>query len=464
MAQYSPLLIVRSRRVVTQEGVREASVLIRDGIITEIVPRVNGAPGNFPQDAVVEDVGDSVVMPGLVDTHVHINEPGRTEWEGFETATRAAAAGGFTTLVDMPLNSSPVTTTPRAFEKKLEAAGKKLFVDCGFYAGLVPGNTGELEALLGAGVLGVKAFLIHSGIDEFPNVREEDLRSGMPIIARSNRPLLVHCELAPDPPGPFPVRSDPRSYAGYLSSRPRRWEHDAIDLMIRLCREYSCKVHIVHVSSADALDRLKDARSSGLPLTAETCPHYLYFVSQEIADGDTRFKCAPPIRERENRDRLWDGLKQGTIDFIVSDHSPSVPSMKNLSEGDFQKAWGGIASLQLGLSIIWSEAVRRGFTLADMAEWMSRRPAHFAGLGGMKGRIAPGYDGDLVVWNPEKEFIVEPSMLFHRHRLTPYEGRSLRGSVELTFLRGRKIYERGTVATPPAGTILLNPRSQSRIA
>jgi allantoinase len=351
-----------------------------------------------------------------------------------------------------------VTTTLQAFKQKLDAARGKLYVDCGFYAGLVPGNSpgnsDDLRALIEAGVLGVKAFLIHSGIDEFPNVRESDLRAAMPLIARSNLPLLVHCELSPDAT-PGSNGSNPRSYSEYLSSRPRTWEHDAIDLMIRLCREYSCKVHIVHVSSADALRRLEEPRGSGLPLTTETCPHYLFFVSEEIEDGDTRFKCAPPIRERENRDRLWNGLKQGVIDFVVSDHSPSPPALKNLASGDFQNAWGGIASLQLGLPIVWTEASKRACTLADMAEWMCRRPAQFAGLGGRKGGIAPGYDGDLIVWNPEKEFTVVPTMLFHKHSLTPYEGRRLRGVVEMSFLRGKKIYERGSLEGPPAGTVLL---------
>ncbi|HEY6191894.1 MAG TPA: allantoinase AllB [Bacteroidota bacterium] len=460
MPENSSTLILRSRRVVTPEGVREASVLIRDGIIADILFPGSIGTGGIPEGASIEDVGDSVVMPGLVDTHVHINEPGRTEWEGFETATRAAAAGGITTLVDMPLNSTPVTTSRAALEKKIEAAKGKLSVDCGFYAGIVPGSRGDLDALIGGGVLGVKAFLIHSGIDDFPNVREANLREAMPLIARAGLPLLVHCELTPGE-APVSAGTNPRSYPEYLASRPRRWEHDAIDLMIRLCREYSCKVHIVHVSSADALQRLEESRKSGLPLTTETCPHYLYFVSEEIPDGDTRFKCAPPIRERENRDRLWNGLKRGVLDFIVSDHSPSLPELKHLGTGDFQKAWGGIASLQLGLSIVWTEAAARGFSLSDVANWMCSRPAKFVGLETSKGTIAPGNDGDLVVWNPEEEFTVEPSMLFHKHRITPYEGRKLRGRVEMTFLRGRKIYERGEFKGPPAGTVLLRQQTKA---
>jgi allantoinase len=449
MAQDSLTTALHSRRVVTPEGVREATVLIRDGIIAGVF-----APGSVPAGAIIEDVGNSVVMPGLVDTHVHINEPGRTDWEGFETATRAAAAGGITTLVDMPLNSSPVTTTPGAFKQKMAAAKGKLHVDCGFYAGLVPGNSGDLEELAAAGVLGVKAFLIHSGIDEFPNVNEHDLRTALPIIARTKIPLLVHCELAPTLTGAR-TQADPRSYREYLASRPRQWEHDAIDLMIRLCREHPCDVHIVHVSSADAIPRLEVARGSGLPLTTETCPHYLSFASEEIPDGDTRFKCAPPIREGQNRERLWEGLRRGTIDFVVSDHSPSIPAVKCLAAGDFQKAWGGIASLQLGLPVVWTEAVKRGFGLPDVTEWMCRRPARFVGLGGRKGRIAPGYEADLVVWNPDEEFTVARQMLFHKHPVTPYEGRSLHGVVEITILRGRKVYQHGLIPGIPEGRVIL---------
>src|ERR1041384_262957 len=462
MPELSSLTALHSRRIVTPEGTIDGAVIIQDGIIEEIVAR-----GSVPPGAVSEDAGNSVVMPGLVDTHVHINEPGRTDWEGFETGTRAAAAGGITTTVDMPLNSAPVTTTRAAFRQKLAAAAGKLYVDCGFYAGLVPGNPNEMEHLIAAGVLGVKAFLIHSGIDDFPNATEADLRAAMPAIARGNIPLLVHCELQ-EPASDSQSRAedahgngkrnpwlDPRSYKEYLDSRPRRWEHDAIELMVRLCREYSCKVHVVHVSSADAIPILEKARSSGLPLSAETCPHYLYFAAEEIPDGDTRFKCAPPVRESENRERLWTGLKRGVLDFIVSDHSPSLPALKHLAEGDFQRAWGGIASLQLGLPIVWTEAASRGHTLNELAGWMCNRPADFVGLGGRKGKIAPGYQADLVVWNPEKEFTVAPSMLFHKHRLTPYEGKTLRGVVERTFLRGRKIYEQGFFYGAPDGRVIL---------
>ncbi|MBI1804658.1 MAG: allantoinase AllB [Ignavibacteria bacterium] len=457
-----------SRRVITSSGECHVAILVRGNSILDVV-----APTEIPSAYTVDDVGDLVVMPGLVDSHVHINEPGRTEWEGFETATRAAAAGGITTLVDMPLNSSPVTTTRNALEQKIAAAHGKLTVDCGFYAGLIPGNTNDIEPLIEAGVLGVKAFLVHSGIDDFPNVTEKDLRCAMPIIATHDVPLLVHCELTLSPglspklgEGWIPTESEdgervnPRSYAHYLASRPRAWEHAAIELMIRLAREYSCKVHIVHVSSADAIPRIRDAKS-GPSMTAETCPHYLFFSSEEIPDGDTRFKCAPPVREKENRERLWKALDDGVLDMIVSDHSPSVPALKCPESGDFQKAWGGIASLQFGLSIIWTEASKRGHSFEDIARWMSERPAHLVSLK-QKGKIAPGFDADFVVWNPEGSFTIEPSMIYHKHKLTPYEGQMLRGVVEKTILRGQTIYERGHAFREPRGKTLV--RSQQAAA
>ncbi len=375
-----------SRRVVTPSGIRAAAVLIAGETIVDVIE-----PAAVPASYRIEDVGDRVVLPGLIDTHVHINEPGRTEWEGFVTATRAAAAGGITTLVDMPLNSSPVTTTAEALALKLEAARGKLSVDCGFYGGVVPGASGQVGPLIAAGVLGFKAFLCHSGIDEFPNATEADLRAVMPELARAGVPLLVHAELTGHSPIAAPATAfECRSYARHLASRPREWEHDAIRLMIELCREFRCHVHIVHLSSADALPMIARAREEGLPLTVETCPHYLTFAAEEIPDGDPRFKCAPPIRERENRERLWEGLRQGLIDTIGTDHSPAPPELKHLDTGDVFRAWGGIASLQLALPAVWTEARRRGFTFTDLARWMALRPAELVGLYGRKGAIAPG--------------------------------------------------------------------------
>jgi allantoinase len=431
--------MIRSTRVVTPAGIIAAVVHIEQGKIVDVTADV-------PAGATVEEAGDLVLMPGLVDSHVHINEPGRTEWEGFATATRAAAAGGITTLVDMPLNSSPVTTTAAALESKRAAAEGAITVDCGFYSGLVPAESAR--PLLTPGVLGIKAFLVHSGIDEFPAVSEADLRRAMPAIARSGKPLLVHCELATD----LPASGPPGSYRAYLASRPRSWEQTAISLMIRLAAEYGCKLHIVHVSSSDALPLIEEARAKGLAVTAETCPHYLTFSAEEIGDGDTRYKCAPPIRERENRERLWEGLRRGVLDGVVSDHSPSPPAMK--IRGDFRASWGGIASLQFGLPIVWTGASERGFTCADLARWMCTRPAEWAGLGGRKGKIAPGFDADLVLWDPEASFTVKESIILHRHKLTPYEGRVLRGRVERTILAGRTIVQNGVFPGPPSGNIL----------
>jgi allantoinase len=417
------------------------------------------APHEVPEGWSIDDVGDHVVLPGLVDLHVHINEPGRTEWEGFWTATQAAAAGGITTLVDMPLNCSPVTTTVSALQQKQAATEGKLWVDCGFHGGIIPGNSGEVDSLLGAGVLGFKAFLCHSGIEEFPNATEADLRAVMPKLSAARVPLLVHAERV----GPLPagvearLMADSRSYRAYLASRPREWEHDAIQLLIRLCREYRCPLHIVHLASAEALPVIAQARAEGMPLTVETCPHYLCFAAAEIPDGDPRFKCAPPIRELEDRERLWEALQSELVDTIGSDHSPAPPELKHLLTGDLRRAWGGIASLEISLSATWEGAVRRGCTLVDLATWMCRRPAELVGLVGHKGVLAPGYDADLTIFDPEAAFTVDPALLHHRHKATPYEGRCLRGRVERTYLRGRLVYDHGDFADVPGGRILLRP-------
>jgi allantoinase len=448
---------IGGKRVVTPDGVREAAVLVRSEIIMEVV-----APSAVPANCPLEDVGDRVILPGLVDAHVHINEPGRTDWEGFVTATRAAAAGGVTTLVDMPLNSSPVTTTADALAQKLAATEGNLWVDCGFYGGVVPGNAQHIEPLIAAGVLGFKAFLCPSGIDEFPAATEADLRAVMPRIASAGLPLLVHAELVgQEPAAQARLAAAPRSYAAYLASRPRQWEHQAIELMLRLCREFGCRVHIVHLSSADALPLLAEARAAGLPVTVETCPHYLVFAAEEIPDGDPRFKCAPPIRERDNRDRLRAAVRDGRIDYLASDHSPAPPALKHLDTGNLERAWGGIASLQLMLPIVWT-MIRPwpGVGLADLVQWLSRRPAQLVGLGSRKGALASGYDADLVVFDPDAEFIVSSPMLHHRHKVTPYEGRRLHGRVDKTVLRGRTIFEAGRFADQPTGQPLLHAAVQ----
>ncbi len=443
---------LRSQRVVRPDlPVGPATVLIEDGRICDVL-----ADGGveLPRDIPVVDVGQSVVSPGLVDCHVHVNEPGRTDWEGFATATRAAAAGGVTTLVDMPLNCIPVTTRRDALEQKLRTASGQLWVDVGFWGGVVPGNAGELEGLAEAGALGCKAFLVHSGIDEFPNATEADLRLAMPELRAAGLPLLAHAEL--DPGGPASTGDgDPRRYEQYLRSRPAAWEDAAIALLIRLSRETGCAVHVVHLSSAASLPQIASAKDQGLPVTVETCPHYLCLEAEAIPDGATEFKCAPPIRGRENREALWAGLARGVIDLVVTDHSPCTPALKARERGDFAAAWGGISSLQLGLPAVWTEARRRGHDLTELASWMSARPAALAGLGRRKGRIAVGHDADLVIWDPQAEISVQPPFLHFRHKVSPYLGRRLLGRVETTLLRGRVVYDGHQHAAPPTGAPLL---------
>lgn len=433
-------LAIKGNKVLTPDGIRKAIVLIKDGLILDIV-------SHLPEDASVINVHDKILMPGITDPHVHINEPGRTSWEGFETATKGALAGGITTLVDMPLNASPVTTTVSAFEEKLLSATNKLYTNCGFWGGVVPGNDHEIAGLINKGVLGFKAFLTHSGIDDFPNVTEYDLRKVMPVLARQQLPLLVHCELS----GPQPPVKDPQSYAEYLASRPRQWENDAISLMIHLCEAYNCPVHIVHLSSSDAIGHIARAKVKGLPLTVETAQHYLYFNAEDIPDGQTPFKCAPPIRERENNNLLWEALQAGIIDFVATDHSPAPPELKS---GDLSKAWGGIISLQLALPILWTAARQRNITLPQLLLWLCENPARLPGLEKRKGKIAPGYDADLVVWDADKQFTVTSQTLYHKHKITPYLGETLYGVVEQTYLRGVKVYDQGTF-TPPTGAIIL---------
>jgi len=437
---------IRSRRVVTPQGSRPAAVLVHDGRIADVVPA-----DAVPEGLGVEDVGDAAVLPGLVDSHVHVNEPGRTEWEGFSTATRAAAAGGVTTLVDMPLNSRPVTTTAEALERKRAAAEGRVFVDCAFWGGLVPGNVGEVRSLLDAGACGVKAFLVHSGIDDFPAAGEADLRAALPVLAERGAPLLVHAELAS---GEALSGGDPRRYATYLASRPPSWETEAVRLLVRLCRETGAPVHVVHLSAAAAAGLVRGAVSDGLSLSAETCPHYLALEAEQVPDGATEWKCAPPVREAKNREALWRALREGTIGLVVSDHSPCPAPLKSREAGDFLAAWGGIASLQLALPVVFTEAERRGFKLADVARWMAEAPARLAGLADRKGRLAPGFDADLVVFDEGATFVVDADSLQHRHKLTPYHGRRLRGVVRQTFVRGRRVFAGGGFVGSPGGRLL----------
>ncbi|MFZ0820975.1 MAG: allantoinase AllB [Candidatus Acidiferrales bacterium] len=449
-------VVVRSRRVVTPTGTRPASVHINDGRISAVTDFNVLASGSE-----IIEAGDSAVMPGVVDTHVHINEPGRTDWEGFHTATQAAAAGGVTTLIEMPLNSIPATTTVSAFQEKVCAARGHLFVDAGFWAGVVPGNQQELRGLHEAGAHGFKCFLVPSGVDEFRNVTEADFRVAMPILAELGAPLLVHAELPGpiDRAAPAPKESRPNKYSTWLTSRPRAAENEAIAMLIRLAREFGVRTHIVHLSSSDALPILRAAKSDHVPITVETCPHYLTFAAEEIPDGATSIKCAPPIRERENRDALWIALHSGLIDLVASDHSPCPPHMKCADTGDFMRAWGGISSLQLSLPIMWTGIRRRGATLEQLCEWMCRAPARLAGLSQCKGTLEPGLDADIVIWNPDARFQVEPHKLFHRHKVTPYSGMTLFGVVETTIVRGNVVYDRGIICGAPIGDVLLRGRN-----
>lgn len=439
-------LVVRGRRVLTPDGVRPAALVVEDGVIRDV--------GAYDAHPAASDVGDRLVTPGLVDSHVHINEPGRTEWEGFATATQAAAAGGITTVVDMPLNCIPATTTRAAAEAKRAALAGQLSVDVAFWGGVVPGNAPELPGLAAFGVPGAKCFLVPSGVDEFPHVTRADLDAVMPVLRDLGLVLLVHAEL----PGPIDAAeaalaregADPRKYATYLRSRPNAAEDDAITMVIDLVRRHGTRTHIVHLSSATALPLLEAAQAEGLPVSAETCLHYLTFEAEHIADGATHFKCAPPIREAANREALWEGLRRGVLSMVVSDHSPCTPQLKRMDQGDFLGAWGGISSLQLGGTLLLTLAAQRGIDPTRVFEWNAAAPARLAGLAGRKGRLAPGHDADFVVWDDHAEAPIAARTLRHRHPLTPYEGIRARGRVLATYLRGRRIYdaETDTVAGP----------------
>jgi allantoinase len=441
---------LHSTRVLSEGRLRDLTLLIKEGKISEILEG-KVEPAGFH----LEDLGSLVIMPGLIDSHVHINEPGRTEWEGFETMTKAALAGGITTLVDMPLNASPVTTTKKAFLQKLAATEGKLFCNCGFWGGIVPDNLNQLEELIESGVMGIKAFLTHSGIEDFPNVSLQELRKGMPVLARYKVPLLAHAELDEQHPGIAHFEKNPKSYQAYLASRPKSWEDKAVELLINLSAEFNCRVHIVHLSSADSLPQIEKARASGLHLTVETCPQYLYFCAEEIPDGNTLFKCAPPIREKANNEKLWKALKEETIDFIVTDHSPATPDLKKIESGNLKEAWGGIASIQFSLPAVWTAARKRGFSLKEISALMSSNIASFIGLGESKGQIKKGFDADLVVWDPEGQFVVEEKAILYRHKISPYIGQHLFGQVKQTYLGGVKVYENGKILTGPNGKIIL---------
>ncbi|MGW8377054.1 allantoinase AllB [Streptomyces sp. ODS28] len=440
-------LLLRSTRVLTPEGTRAASVAVAGGRIAEVLPH----DAQLPPGARLEDVGDHVVLPGLIDTHVHVNDPGRTSWEGFWTATRAAAAGGITTLVDMPLNSLPPTTTVDNLRTKQEVARDKAHIDVGFWGGAIPGNSKELRPLHEAGVFGFKCFLSPSGVDEFPELPREELETAMAEIAAFDGLLIVHAE------DPHHLESAPPAsggtYGSFLASRPREAENDAIALLIELAKKHGTRVHVLHLSSSDALPMIAKARGEGVRITVETCPHFLTLTAEDVPDGATEFKCCPPIREKENQDLLWQGLADGVIDCIVSDHSPCTADLKT---GDFGTAWGGISSLQLGLPAIWTAARERGHSLEDVVRWMSAEPARQVGLQGRKGAIAPGLDADFAVLAPEETFTVDPAGLHHRNQVTAYAGLTLHGVVHSTWLRGERIADRGE-PTQKTGRLIERP-------
>jgi allantoinase len=437
-----------SRRVVTADAVRPAALLVEGDRILEVI-----APEQVPPQAEVHDFGHAAILPGLVDSHVHINDPGRREWEGFLTATRAAAAGGCTLLVDMPLNCLPATSNPAALDAKRAAAKGQCRVDWMAWGGIVADNPHDIEPLANAGVPGFKCFLVHPGIDGFTMVTESQLRAALPHVARTGLPLLVHAEL----PAPIVAATENLAdrdwslYRTYLESRPEEAELRAIRMLLSACREFKFRLHIVHLSASTALPELRAARSEGLPVTVETCPHYLHLAAEAIPGGATLFKCAPPIRSRGNCEQLWQGLRDGTIDLVVTDHSPCPPEMKRLAEGNFRSAWGGIASLSLALPLMYTEASKRGFSLSDIANWMSEAPATLAGCHSEKGRLAAGHQADFVVFDPESEFLVSEDRLHYRHPISPYLGEKLRGVVKATYLRGKKVFSDGEFPGEPMG-------------
>jgi allantoinase len=449
-------VVVRGRRVWVDGAARPAALVLEDGRVAAVA----GVDEAIGEVAEWIEAGERLVTPGLVDSHVHVNEPGRADWEGFATATAAAAAGGITTLVDMPLNAIPATTTRAAAEAKrlaLEAAGPR--VDVALWGGVVSADPGELEALAAFGVAGFKCFLSPSGVAEFPHVGRLALDAVLPVTRALGLPLLAHAESPPvlERAAARVAESgaDPRAHATWLASRPPEAEDAAIAMLIDRCRAHRAPIHVVHVASASALPLLAAARAEGLPFGAEACLHHLTFAAEQVPDGATHFKCAPPLRERAIREALWTGLAAGTLTMVTSDHSPCPPELRALEAGDFLAAWGGIAGLQFGLSGLWTEASARGHGLAAVVRWAAEEPARLAGLARRKGRLAPGFDADLVVWDDDATWVVEPGTVRHRHPLTPYAGRELRGVVHQTWVRGRRVYDREQGLAPvPSGAFV----------
>ncbi|XP_036378534.1 zgc:103559 [Megalops cyprinoides] len=456
----STISAIRSKRVLCGSDIRPALILIREGKIHKILP---DAGLNVDAACEVLDVGNKLVMPGIVDCHVHVNEPGRTSWEGYWTATQAAAAGGVTTIVDMPLNSIPPTTTLRNLQEKMQAATGQCFVDTAFWGGVIPGNQLELLPMINAGVTGFKCFLIHSGVDEFPHVTVTDLHTAMKQLQGTGSVLLFHAET--EVQQPYGEDKDPCEYSTFLRSRPDIMELEAIDTVTQLCLQYQVRCHIVHLSSAQPLKLIQAARQAGAPITVETTHHYLTLSAEHIPRGATQFKCCPPIRGLANQEQLWSALKEGQIDMVVSDHSPCTPDLKRLDSGDFSQAWGGISSLQFGLSLFWTSASKKGFSLPDMARILCQKPAQLCCLDNQKGSLFPGHDADLVIWDPEKEFEVKEVNIHHKNKLTPYLGSQLQGEVYATIVRGKIVYKQGSFSSQPLGKHLLlcQPKTQASL-
>lgn len=443
---------IASRHVVTPEGVQPAAIIINNDKIERVTSYSDAASTTH-----VKDYGELVIGPGLIDSHIHINEPGRADWEGFVTATQAASAGGITTLIEMPLNSSPVTIDRESLIQKIASAQGKCWVDVGFYGGLVPGNPHQIPELIDAGVFGIKAFLCDSGLVEFPASTSVELNLAMPILAQANLPLLVHAELTDDQASPM---THPDSFTEFVHSRPSRWEINAIRMMLELAQAHRCPIHIVHLATADKaiLRELASAKLHGVAVTVETCPHYLHFAMEEIDDGQPIYKCTPPIRSTANRDGLRQALLAGVIDTIGSDHSPCPAEMKYLDSGNIQQAWGGIAGVQFMLPVVWQSLRAYGVTLSQLFHWMSSRPAELLNLRGKKGSIAPGLDADLVVWDPEATWEVQPADVLHRNRFSPYVHQTMLGKVLCTLVRGQVVFENAVLANSPHGKIIRRER------
>lgn len=445
-----------SKNIVLKDSILDGGILIKNGKITKILPR-----NILEKMENTVDFKDSYLMPGLIDSHVHLNEPGRTDWEGFETGTKAAAVGGITTIYDMPLNSIPPTTTLDNLRTKVNAAKGKTYVNVGFWGGLVPGNQDELRAMVDAGVVGFKGFLCPSGVDEFPNINRKDMEKAYEKLQTTNATLLFHAEEGCCNNSSEEVTESPFKYSTYLKSRPDALEMNAITMIIECLKKYKVKSHIVHLATAKGLDIIKKAKDAGLPLTVETCHHYLNLHSEEIEDRRTEFKCAPPIRSLANQKLLWNGLTSGIIDMVVSDHSPSTPDLKLLTSpndsdyGNFMKAWGGIASLQFGLSLMWSQCKQRGISIHAMNRFVIQHTAKLVGLQKTKGFIAENYDADLVVWNPNDTIQVETNIIQHKNKVTPYLGKTLHGKVIATIVGGEIIYSQETGLAPPCGKLLV---------